>query len=971
MTVRGASSEAEPDPDRYQLIRLLGRGGFGEVHLARDSSLRRQVAIKFVAPDRLGHEDARRQLLHDARAAAALDHQYICTVYEAGETADGRGFIVMQYVDGETLSDLLRRGAMPARDALTLCSRIAEALAAAHEKGIVHRDLKPGNVMITGSGAPKLVDFGIATRMVASAAAAGADTVTDSTISGPLIVGTPSYMSPEQVQHHPLDGRSDLFALGAVLFECLTGRRAFSGPTAIETTGQVLHVHPPAPSTLNPEVTAAEDELCRRLLAKDPADRFQSANEVVGAIRLLLPDTSRTTGTPAPRKPRTWMPWVAVAAIVAMSGVAAVMWNRPSLPAAPPEAEGWYVRGTEAIREGAYESGRKALTQAVTAFPGYALAHARLAEASADLDDTKAATDHLLKVSTLVPDESRLPAPERLRLQALRAFVLRDVDRSVQLYRELVDRDPRDAGAWLDLGRAQEEAGMLTDARASYESAIERDHQYAPAHLRRGVVLGLQALPSESIAAFEEAERLYHARSDMEGETEVLLSRGRAYDARGEVRLARVDLERALSQATDARSSYQQIRAQLALSSVMAGEGNYAESERVAADAVDAAMEHGFQSTAAEGLVSLAATLIDMGKRAEARINLDRAIALAEKAGGPRAAVRARVQLASMYQTTSQPAEALRILDSILPSLEANHLRRLQLTALTIAARAHQRLDELDQARQISADGVRMAELVKDDEQVAVASANLANALGALGDYPRALQLRERAEGIRRKLDNRSSLPFDLTNHADVLIVLGRTLDAARLFAELDAGVAAGIQSYKGRERRATFLRAQASAIALRCDDTLRLLDPLLRAPLTGSGGLLGPAIAEFCGARVGRKAGAAMGGFADAEAATAREARYWLAAAALRRHADSDALAEAQRGLAQLGAIPNDELRWRLASVAAVAARRQGDARTGEAMTGTARDAFERLRSAWKQDFGSYESRPDLADLRNLAARN
>src|SRR6185369_7458837 len=161
----------------------LGRGGFGEVHLARDSSLRRQVAIKFVAPDRLGHEDARRQLLHDARAAAALDHQYICAVYEAGETADGRGFIVMQYVDGEPLSDLLRRGPMPVRDALTLCSRIAEALAAAHEKGIV------------------------------ASVAAAADTVTDSTISGPLIVGTPSYMSPEQVQHRPLDGRSDLFAL--------------------------------------------------------------------------------------------------------------------------------------------------------------------------------------------------------------------------------------------------------------------------------------------------------------------------------------------------------------------------------------------------------------------------------------------------------------------------------------------------------------------------------------------------------------------------------------------------------------------------------------------------------------------------------------------------------------------------------------------------------------------------------------
>ena len=358
---------------RYRLIRLLGRGGLGEVYLAHDSSLNRQVAIKFVAPERLGNEDGRRRLLHEARTTAALDHASICTVYEAGEAPDGRAFIAMQYIEGEPLSAVLQRGPMRPRDALALCSHIADGLAAAHRKGIVHRDLKPANVMVTPSGLPKLVDFGIAKVIVAAAAFADVSTTT-ATIEGDHLVGTPAYMSPEQVLQEPLDGRSDLFSLGAVLFECLTGRRAFSGRTAHDTTGQILNVYPPAPSSLQPAVTAEEDELCRRLLAKHPADRFQSADEVVGAIRLLLHDTSRMADTPRRPGRADGVPWVAIAAIVAMASAwRAVMWKRP-------DAAGCAARrtavvpqsGTEAIREGAYASGRKQLLQAVGVYPQYA-----------------------------------------------------------------------------------------------------------------------------------------------------------------------------------------------------------------------------------------------------------------------------------------------------------------------------------------------------------------------------------------------------------------------------------------------------------------------------------------------------------------------------------------------------------------------------------------------------------------------
>ena len=164
------------DSGRYRIGPLLGRGGLGEVYLAHDRTLDRDVAIKFLSPGKLPDTDARGALLREARAAAALDHPFICAVYEAAETDDGRAFIVMQHVEGQTLSEVLQPGAMPVRDALTLCADIADALGAAHHRGIVHRDLKPGNIIVTPSGHPKIVDFGIA--KVAHSIATTGDTST-------------------------------------------------------------------------------------------------------------------------------------------------------------------------------------------------------------------------------------------------------------------------------------------------------------------------------------------------------------------------------------------------------------------------------------------------------------------------------------------------------------------------------------------------------------------------------------------------------------------------------------------------------------------------------------------------------------------------------------------------------------------------------------------------------------------------
>jgi tetratricopeptide (TPR) repeat protein/predicted Ser/Thr protein kinase len=956
-----------PDSDlgHYRLVRLLGRGGMGEVYLAHDQSLDRDVAIKFISPEKTADEDARRRLMREARAAAALDHPAICTVLETGETASGRTYIVMQFVEGEPLSTVLEKRRLSVRDALLICAQVAEGLDVAHRHGVVHRDLKPANVMLTPSGHPKLVDFGIAKVALATSAIPESTTTSVSTTAG-VIIGTPAYMSPEQAQQGSIDGRSDLFSLGAVLFECLTGRRAFEGATSLETIGAVLHVHPPPPSRIRPQLDERHDELCRRLLAKDPADRFQSAQEVVGAIRLLVPDTSRAQVPPVPdpgkRRPAARRRW-AIAAIVTavLAIVAATAWfsSRPGLPPAPAEAERWYRLGTEALREGAYYKATKSLQSAVQLFPSYTLAYARLAEAGAELDDYRLASDSLLRVAA----PANLDKTERLRLSAVTSLVRRDVDQAIAAYSELARLNPKDAGAWLDLGRAQEAASLPDDARASYERAIAADRQYAPGYVRLGSVEGLNSRRDEALAAFAEAERLYETAVDVEGLTEVLLRRGAMLDSFGEAKPARADLERALSMATDVNAPYQQVRARLLLSSVTATEGHLEDAQRAASSAVQDALSQRLDTIAAEGLLDLA-SVMQSDHLPEAEAHAQRAVQLADHVGASRTAARGRLQLAAIHEEQGQPRKALDVLTGVLPFLKEKRYRRFELQGLSIAVRAHQRLDDLDEAQRISTSVLEVSETLKNGAQVALAVSNLASVTMALGNYPEALRLRQRAEEIHKRQGDADIIPYDLVNRADLLIRLGRAREADPALVELEAGMRANVDSYVGRERRGVLMRAFSAVTSLRCDEALPLLQKLQSGkPQDDSPAVMGPALTSYCAARVGRRYESPAGP-AGLDPTVARERIYWTAAAALQRSDWQSAYSQASAGLKLLGNRSNDELRWRLATISAIAARRLGNESIVAGLISTARTALDRVEAQWQGDFASYRERPDLADL-------
>jgi len=266
----------------YEIIAPLGGGGMGDVYRGHDRRLDRPVAIKvLIQPD--GVSDERRERFHrEAQAVARLDHPHVCRVYDVGHDGDF-DYIVMELVDGETLVSRLSRGPVPADDAIEIASQIADALAHTHQHGLVHRDLKPGNVMLTSTGAT-LLDFGLA-KWISGGHGAG---VTTSTLLGTgVIAGTLPYMAPEQIDGGPLDGRCDIFALGALLYEMVAGRPAFHGDTPSATIAAILTSQPAPLRDLHAGVSPALAKVVHKCLAKRPADRWQSADEVASALRAL------------------------------------------------------------------------------------------------------------------------------------------------------------------------------------------------------------------------------------------------------------------------------------------------------------------------------------------------------------------------------------------------------------------------------------------------------------------------------------------------------------------------------------------------------------------------------------------------------------------------------------------------------------------------------------------------------------
>ena len=325
----------------YEILSPLGAGGMGEVYKAKDTRLDRTVAIKVLPSHLSDNARLKERFEREARAVSSLNHPHICTLYDIG-SENGVDFMVMEHIEGETLADRLKKGALPLDQALRHATEIADALDKAHRQGVVHRDLKPGNIMLTKSGS-KLLDFGLA-KLAGSqteAVESALPTQQRSLTAEGSILGTFQYMAPEQLEGKEADNRTDIFAFGAVLYEMITGKRAFEGKSQASLISAIMKDEPPAMSTLQSMSPPLLDHVVRRCLVKEPDGRWQTASDLMSELS-WIGEGGSDAGVSVPvagaPKPTSWRLLIgtAVAAALFFGGIASVaVWSLKPEPARP------------------------------------------------------------------------------------------------------------------------------------------------------------------------------------------------------------------------------------------------------------------------------------------------------------------------------------------------------------------------------------------------------------------------------------------------------------------------------------------------------------------------------------------------------------------------------------------------------------------------------------------------------------
>ncbi len=270
----------------YRILNKIGAGGMGEVYLAEDTQLDRKVAIKFLPRESTLDEQANRRLIREARAAAKLDHPNICSIYEVAE-AEGQSFIVMQYIEGETLASRIQGKPIELKDVLGMAAQAADALEGAHSRGIIHRDIKPANIMISARGQVKVMDFGVA-KVIREGVSGESKAETCSLLTEPgTIVGTVPYMSPEQVRGDVLDARSDIFSFGSVLYEMVSGHQPFASENAATTCSAILTREPTPLARYSKQVPPELERIVSKALRKDREERYQTAKDLLLDLKSL------------------------------------------------------------------------------------------------------------------------------------------------------------------------------------------------------------------------------------------------------------------------------------------------------------------------------------------------------------------------------------------------------------------------------------------------------------------------------------------------------------------------------------------------------------------------------------------------------------------------------------------------------------------------------------------------------------
>jgi len=967
----------------------------GIVYLAEDTHLGRRVAIKFLTSS---DKHYRARFLREARAVSTLSHANIATVFDYGETPEQRPYIVMELVNGKTISELLRTGGLTLAQAVEIASSIALALGEAHHHGIVHRDIKPSNVVLNDRGQVKVLDFGLVKHLFgepSTGADPDAQTLLSARTRSDVIVGTPLYLSPEQASGKQIDGRSDLFSLGALLYECITGRSAFSGDSVLEIGAQVIHVNPPAPSSINSSVTPALDRITMKALEKKVDARYQSAEEMYKDLRNVLPAVSRdghitlvqeSRGTPAShhiptgalatltqtfRQKRVSLGTFIIAIVLSGLGIwALIHWWRPSPYKPGPVAADWYKKGTDALQNGAYYQASNVLSKAVEADNKFPLAHARLAEAWSELDYSDRAKDELLQVTSLVRDRSSLASIDALYLDAITATVTRDYPSAIKAYTDIAQQLPNDAPVYVDLGRAYEHNGDLDNALANYRKAISLDSNYAPAFLRSGIVYMRKPDTASANASFNDAEKLYRTLGNLEGVGEVLRQRGVLLSGMGKYEEARALFEQALTTANTNGNDSQKISALIELSRSSYNQGLTAQAKDYGQQAVNLAQQKNLENLAADGLILLGNSFMSGGDYDQAEKYFKQAIEFAHDSKGRRNEAVGLKSLGGLYIQQLRTDEGLALIQQALTFFkQSNYLRDVS-DALRQIARGNRRKGDYQAALNALAENLQIAQQL-GQPSVALSYAETGGVLLEQERYPEALEQYGKASDINKSLGNRVNLAFNQANRGEILWQLGRYQDADEALSEAltiandpNSGYKQLVPEIERSYAQMALSERQFSEAKKRAEQALTLAGTQYKNVRINATYTLGLAKAFADSAREGRKLCDDAVKFATeaGDAALLPRAVLALAEAALASGDAQEASNRAKQAQAMFAKNGQQESEWRAFVVTALAQQALGDKDASQESLRRAKEIISQLKAKWDANsFDRYIARPDV----------
>ncbi|MEN3326771.1 MAG: eukaryotic-like serine/threonine-protein kinase [Acidobacteriota bacterium] len=792
----------------YRILEKLGEGGMGAVYLAEDLHLARRVAIKFLTAT---DHHYRARFIREARAVSALSHINIAMVHDYGETSTGQPFIVMEYVKGKSLSDLLDEG-LTLNRTVEIISAVAEALGEAHQQGIVHRDIKPSNVLVNERGQVKVVDFGLVKHLFeppSSDVDLDAKTIYATKTRSDVIVGTPLYLSPEQATGKEVDGRSDLFALGALLYECMTGQSAFSGGSVLEIGAQIIHVTPPLPSKINPNVTPALDRVTLKALEKKVDSRYQTAAEFLSDLKAAATGLSGN-GVPVSSKPakptegfkratnalgtltmqlrRQRFSIASVIPIFIGAGLliwaAYFFWPRSYYKPSPAAAL-WYDQGTDNLRNGAFYQASKALAQAIVIDDKFALAHARLAQAWTELDYTDKAKDELLTVAKL-RERSPLSQRDTLYLDAILATTTRQFADAITAYSEISKLSPDDSSVYVDLGYAYENDNNTDKALENYLKAIELNkHQYATAYLRAGIIYNRKQQTDKASQMFDEADRLYSAGSNEEGKIEVHRWRGILFRDKNRFDDAKNQFEQSLVASRAIGNEAQQITALIDLSYLHSQRGLFAEAENYATQAVTFAQQNQLENLATAGLLELGNSFSSKGNDERAEFYFKQAIQFAKQNKGHLREARGLSNLGGLYIKTSRVDDGIKLVLQALEYFQQTNNARSIGICLTQLVRGYRRQANFAAAEQALNQKLEIAKRNNSPQSVADVDFEFSLLRFDQENYPAALEKADNAFKVYESAKNTFSMAFTNTNRAKILVRLGRFNEAKPLLDDL------------------------------------------------------------------------------------------------------------------------------------------------------------------------------------------